>query len=288
MLTRMDMAPPDPARHRSESGARATAETDPQAEGSRGAPLGAPQPRAETSVDAATPRGCPFLLAEGGGWRLDLPTRDHRCAAVSPPAPLSPEKQSRLCLTSAHASCATFLASTTARQARIGTPGSDRATRWGLARTTTVIEDPGGLRARLTASMLDRRRWPAVPAVLLVTTLFTLALSGFRGGSTPAAATASPGGSTTPAQTVRPSARPSVTTSPEASAATAPPSAAPTSRPTGTPAPEESFRTYRVQSGDTLSGIAADFDTTPRAIAELNGITVSSTLRIGQELKIPN
>jgi LysM repeat protein len=287
MLTRMDMAPPDPARHRSESDARATAENH-EAEAFRGASLGASQPRAEASVDAATPRGCPFLLAEGGGWRLDLPTRDHRCAAVSPPAPLSPEKQTRLCLTSAHTSCATFLASTAARQARIGAPPSDRATRWGLARTTTVIEDPGGLRARAMASMLDRRRWPAIPAVLLVTTLFTLALSGFRGGSTPASATASPGGSTTPVQSVRPSARPSATTAPEASATAAPPSVAPTSSPTGTPAPEESFRTYRVQSGDTLSGIAEDFDTTPRAIAELNGITVSSTLRIGQVLRIPN
>jgi lipoprotein NlpD len=42
-----------------------------------------------------------------------------------------------------------------------------------------------------------------------------------------------------------------------------------------------------VQSGDTLSGIAADFDTTARAIAQLNGIAVDSTLRIGQVLKIP-
>lgn len=275
MLTRMDFPPPDPARRLPESDARATADGDAAGETTRGA-----------AADAATPPGCPFLLAEGGGWRLDLPTRDHRCAAVSPPAPLSPEKQSRLCLTTAHASCATFLASTSARQARIGTPVSDRATRWGLARTTTVIEDPGGLRARFVASMLDRRRWPAIPAVLLVTTLFTLALSGFRaGGSTPAAASASPGRPSTPVQTIRPSARP--TPAPEASPSTAP-TTAPSARPTATPAPAESFRTYRVVSGDTLSGIAAEFDTTPRAIAQLNGITVGTTLRIGQVLKIPN
>lgn len=237
--------------------------------------------------DATLPRGCPFLLAEGGSWRLDLPSRDHRCGAVSPPAPLSPEKQSRLCLTAAYASCATYLASTGARQVRVGTPTMDRATRWGLARTTTVIEDPGGLRARLLASMLDRRRWPAIPAILLVTTLFTLALSGIRGGgSNPAAATASPT-RTTVAQTARPSARPTDTPPPAASA-TAPASVAPTPAGTATPEPAETFRTYTVKPGDTLSAIAAKFGTTSRAIADLNDVAVSSTLRIGQVLKIPN
>jgi LysM repeat protein len=70
----------------------------------------------------------------------------------------------------------------------------------------------------------------------------------------------------------------------------------PTTRPTPTPAatprptagPTETFRTYRVVSGDTLSVIASRFGTTPRAIAQLNGMTVSTTLHIGQVLKIPN
>lgn len=245
--------------------------------------------RADAAAGATIPRGCPFLLAHGGGWRLDLPTREHRCGAVSPPAPLSPEKQTRLCLTPAHPSCATYLASMTAREERIGAPPSERATRWGLARTTTVIEDAGGLRARVLASLLDRRKWPAIPAVLLVTTLFTLALSGFRGGdSNTAAATASPTGSAgLPAATLRPTVLPTITPAPDPTP-TAPATAAPTAAPTATPAPAESFRTYRVQSGDTLSAIAAEFGTTSRAIAELNGITVSSTLRIGQVLKIPN
>ncbi len=289
MLSGMNAAQPDPARVDPESQARVAAAPDPArpaapaTEGPRAGPASIADTRIDAATDAATPRGCPFLLAQGGGWRLDLPTREHRCAAVVPPAPLSPEKQSRLCLTAAHSSCATFLASTTARQARLGTPTSDRATRWGLARTTTIIEDAGGMRARLAASMLDRRRWPAIPAVLLITTLFTLALSGFRGtGTTPAAATASPGGST-PVQTLRPSSRPSATQGPDAL-----PSPAPSAGAAGTSAPEESFRTYEVQSGDTLSGIAAEFGTTSSAIADLNGITVTSTLRIGQVLDIPN
>ena len=60
------------------------------------------------------------------------------------------------------------------------------------------------------------------------------------------------------------------------------------STPAVTQAPAATFRTYKVRSGDTLSGIAADYGTTARAIAALNGITVNSTLHIGQVLKIPN
>jgi LysM repeat protein len=263
-----------------------------------GAPRAEPKLRPSAIADEAgaglaVPRGCPFLLAESGGWRLDLPTREHRCAAFSPAAPLAPEKQARLCLTPTHTGCATYLASLAAREARLGTVPGERSTRWGLARTTTVIEDPGGLRARLLALLLDRRRWPAIPAVLLVTTLFTLALSGFR-GDIPAnpIATSSPGPPTPGPRTVPPSA--AASESPIASP-TAPPSTAPTTGPTSAPTPTAApaaspsprFRTYRVLSGDTLSAIAARFGTTVQAIADLNNIANPSLLSVGQLLLIP-
>jgi LysM repeat protein len=174
-----------------------------------------------------------------------------------------------------------------ARAERLGIPSGDRTTRWALARTTAVIEDSGGLRARVGALLLDRRRWPAIPAVLLVGTLFTLAISGLSGGTTPVSATPGPTrlapGSTSAGPTPPPTSSPA----PEATS-TAAPSAAPTSTPAATQVPTATFRTYRVKSGDTLSAIAADFGTTARAIATLNGIAVSSTLHIGQVLKIPN
>lgn len=236
----------------------------------------------------AGPRGCPFLLAEGGGWRLDVPSREHRCAAVSPVAILSLEKQARLCLTAGHPTCATYQASMSARAERLGIPPGDRTTRWALARTTTVIEDAGGLRARITARLLDRRRWPAIPAVLLVGTLFTLAISGLSGGTAPVNATPGPTRLTPgPTATSRPTPQPSPSPAPEATSTTAP-SAAPTSTPPATQAPTATFRTYKVKSGDSLSAIAEDFGTTARAIAALNGISVSSTLHIGQILQIPN
>jgi LysM repeat protein len=248
---------------------------------------------ADAGTDATQPRGCPFLLAEAGGWRLAEASRDHRCAAFTPAAPLSPEKQVRLCLTPTHTNCATFMASMAARSLRLGVPSSNRATRWNLARTTTVIEDPGGLRGRVLALVLDRRRWPAIPAVLLVTTLFTLAVSGFRGGGpAPAAATASP---------ARPTSGPSAavartdvaidTPTPTTTATEAPsPGPSPTSKPTPkpTPKPTAAFRTYVVKAGDSLSVIAQRFGTTPQAIARLSGIGLNSTLRVGQVLRIPS
>src|SRR3954469_8155947 len=112
------------------------------------AEAGVPLAEARLPLAQPSPRlaGCPFLLSEAGGWRLDTPSRDHRCAAFSPPAPLAPEKQLRLCLTDTHVTCATYLASVAAREARLGAPPPERATRWGLARTTSVIQDPGGIR----------------------------------------------------------------------------------------------------------------------------------------------
>jgi len=237
------------------------------------------------------PRGCPFLQSAAGGWRLDLPTREHRCAAFSPSAPLAPEKQSRLCLTDAHTGCATYLASVAAREARLGTAPVERATRWGLARTTAVIEDPGGVRSWLLAQVLDPRRWPAIPAVLLVTTLLTLALSGFRADlPTTAVATSStgPGPSKTPAPL--PTAQPSAAPSPEPTAPASPaPTIASSPQPSSaaSPLPSASFRTYKVKSGDALSIIASKFGTTVKAIADLNHITNPAQLHVGQVLLIP-
>jgi LysM repeat protein len=297
MLPRMDTAGADDPRAdepRADSRSSST-RPEPQVRPSSAAEI------AEAGVDPATPRGCPFLQSGDGGWRLGTPARDHRCAAFSPASPLSLEKQSRLCLTPAHASCATFLASMAAREARLGAVPLDRATRWGLARTTTVIEDPGGVRGRLVGLALDRRRWPAVPAVILVTTLFTLAISGFRAGApSSAAVTATP---TSAAATGTPAPRPSSTGGPTAEpddtdwpsgapseAPTESPATAPTTAPaTAAPsrAPAASFRTYRVVSGDTLSAIAGRYGTTVAALRELNNISDPSKLRVGQVLRIP-
>ena len=45
--------------------------------------------------------------------------------------------------------------------------------------------------------------------------------------------------------------------------------------------------TYRVQSGDTLSGIAARHGVSTSALAQANGLTLRSVIRVGQRLEVP-
>jgi len=45
--------------------------------------------------------------------------------------------------------------------------------------------------------------------------------------------------------------------------------------------------TYTVQKGDTLYGLARRYGTTAQTLANLNGISLNSILRIGQKLKVP-
>jgi len=227
---------------------------------------------------------CPFLVAASGGWRLAVPSREHRCGAVSPPSPLSPQKQTRLCLTEGHLRCATFLAAGAARESRVGSAAMpDRVSRWALARTTPVVEEVGGVRTTLAGMLVDRRRWPAIPAMLLVVALATLGLSSLRGGGA-VTALASPTPETTQVAlaTAAPEPTPTLAATPEPS-----PSVAPTEAPTTAPTPAPSHATYTVKSGDTLSAIAKQYGTTVQAIVDLNGIADAASLKIGQVLKIP-
>jgi LysM repeat protein len=236
---------------------------------------------------------CPYLVAAGGEWRASSPTRDHRCAAVAPPAPLALDKQRRLCLTSTHATCATYEAALAARRER-GTP-SDGAPvlRWGVARTTPVVDVGVGLGATIAGLAADRRAWQAIPAIVLVVALAALGLSGLGRDepatgalptSTPTAAPSRSSASSSPSRTPLDTPSPAPSGSPTASA-TPGASLAPTPAPTTTPGPT-ARSSYTVKRGDTLYGIALAFNTTVAAIKELNGLT-SNTLHAGQVLLIP-
>jgi LysM repeat protein len=66
------------------------------------------------------------------------------------------------------------------------------------------------------------------------------------------------------------------------------PAPSPSSEPTTSPSQqEEKEQTYRVQSGDTLTRIAARFGVTVSALQKHNNISNPNSIRIGQLLKVP-
>jgi LysM repeat protein len=231
---------------------------------------------------------CPYLLSANGAWRSSSVSREHRCAAVAPAAPLALDKQRRLCLVSAHVSCATYAAALAARRERGVSSDGSAAVRWAVARTTPVVDVGVGLGAAVSGLVADRRTWQAIPAIVLAVALVAVALSGLgrdeplTGAVASSTPTLAPAPTRTPLPTAAPTARASATLGPTG---TPSPTVAPTPVPTATPAP--SARTsYKVKSGDTLYGIAGSFGTTVAAIKELNGLT-SNNLHIGQVLLIP-
>lgn len=245
-----------------------------------------PSPRAPASKAI-----CPFLLAADGQWRSSSPAREHRCTAVAPPAILAVEKQRRLCLTAAHEGCASYLAATGPAGRDAGSdlpiPRATRSSGRAFVRTAPLVLDHGRLPVSVT-SVAAERGLGQVALVILLAIAFAAILiarlssgSDDRGGIVTASATPQPSvvAGRSPSATPSPSATGSALPSPSQPSASATPD--PTESPAGT-APA----TYKIRSGDTLSGIAATFGTTVDALAELNDITDTSTLRIGQVLTL--
>jgi LysM repeat protein len=251
----------------------------------------------------ATGAVCPYLLSADGGWRASTPARDHRCTAVAPAALLAPDKQRRLCLAADHTGCATFRA---AAHAPVGAPDGlddDRANRGQrrlarpLARTTPLVLDHG--RVAVTVPGLHGERGVgqlaliAMMGLAFAAILFARLTSGGDAGAGPgvfvvaASPTASPGATRpagSPAPAAGPTDAPSRTLVPTEVQPTPAPATAP---PAPTVAPSAAASTYKVRSGDTLSGIAAEFDTTWQVLAELNGIEDPGRLKVGQVLQLP-
>lgn len=258
------------------------------------APSRAPVPRAPAEpavTTAAAPslaidQICPYLLAANREWRSASPSREHRCTAVDPPAPLATDKQQSLCLVAAHSGCPAYRAARTARAMMVA-PGVDPkvvaaadAARRPIARSTPVVLE----RPRFSIGSIGGREWPAYQAllvVLMVAAFVVLLVARLSAGGTAPTPAPSPSAVPTasPTATPRPTERP--TPSPSPSDAVPSGSIAP-----GSPGPSVALETYRVESGDTLVGIAATFGTTVAELQQLNGLT-GSELRVGQLLKVP-
>ncbi len=281
-----DRSGPEP----SASGRTATASLE--IEPLDGAPVDA------SSDGAATPRDvlCPYLIASPGDWRAAMAVREHTCGAVDPAAPVSIDKQRRLCLGTSHVDCATYRA---ARRALVvdESATSPRPTastsphRWPVASTAPVVLDRGG---PTLALRLDRTAAQVGLVALMVVAFVVLGVARLSAGGD-ASPSAAPSQSTAPVATGSPRASATPARSPSAAPTGSPvPTASPL--PTGSPtptspaasaAPSGGGTTYTVQPGDTLGAIAAAFGTTVKALQELNGIDDPSLIHSGQVLRVP-
>lgn len=227
-------------------------------------------------------RICPYLaLADDGRTVADGFDPEHRCHALSPPAPLERSRQVQLCLTEAHARCERFAAARTAwLAASSGLPRVAPDVAFG--RTRLVLEPEAAWRG-LASSPASRIGRPALlvaaVAAAVIALLVLSSLFGILNG--PPVESASPTASPTRSLSSSP-----LASSPPASIGASAPASAPvpSATPVVTPAPSQ--RTYVVQQGDTLNDIAQRFGTTAEAIKAANGLA-NDTINVGQVLIIP-
>lgn len=223
-------------------------------------------------------RICPYLaLADDGRTVADGFDPEHRCHALTPPAPLERSRQVQLCLTEAHARCERFGAARTAwLAASSGLPRVAPDVAFG--RTRLVLEPEAAWR-NLTNAPATRISRPALlvagVALAVVALLVLSSLFGVLGGA--------PAGSQTATPSPSASAIPSESLAPASAGASS--SLAPASvPPEATPVPSQTI--YIVQEGDTLNLIAQRFGTTVAAIQAANGLS-GTEINVGQELIIP-
>ena len=247
-------------------------------------------PRRRTA--SAVTEVCPFLRDSSGAWRSAYASRDHRCGAVEPPAPLAVAKQRSLCLVPAHRTCATYLAT----QAAAGDGRVDAgAALWPPTRSAPLLLEP--VRGHIPMPGSARTGGQAVLAGLMVLAFLVLVVA--RTTAPPSSGSPQPdtsaGGAATspsPSAVASPSPAPAVTGTPPAPSPSTPASPTTTGTPsataptTPTTSPTAAARRYTVRSGDTLSSIAARFGTTVKAIRAANDLS-GNVIRPGQLLVIP-
>ena len=259
-------------------------------------------PGTALSTAPETAAVCPYLLGIDGAWRSSNASREHRCHAVAPAAPLLPDKQRRLCLVAQHVGCSTYAAAMAAFEE--GGSVLDKPLHRPVTRTAPLVLDRG--RITLTVPGLPERGIGQGGLVALMAVAFgAIAITRLGGGPELRPAAVEPGTTRSPAaveSAVAPSATSDPTTKPAGTPTlvpsggdpTAAPPAATAKPPAKTPKPTTgsggtagTAGTYQVRSGDTLSGIAAKNGTTWQVLARLNGLDDPRKLKVGQVLELP-
>jgi LysM repeat protein len=281
-----------------------TVTSEHHSESTEGGPRARDRRPALPAVALATQRLCPYLVADGFGWRSAAASRDHRCGAVSPPVPLSIDKQRRLCVVSRHTGCPTYLAASEVSRSRddenaatpsfgaaVATPdtrqpGGEAITRWSIVRTVPVLLDRRGISGLATSALRAATTRQTTLIGVLTVAFVVIAFSRLTGG----AATTTPNATLRPTAVVAaasstdvPEATPAPSTPTSPSATVAPVSATP--RPTLPPT--VATANYTVKHGDTLWAIARQFHTSVATIQRLNGMGAATRLHAGDVLKVP-
>lgn len=242
-----------------------------------------------TPVTATTAAVCPYLMSADGRWRASTPTRDHRCTVVTPPAILAADKQRRLCLTSEHTTCATYLAAIDPSRDRASSTRDERRPTRAVTRTAPLLLDHGRVAISMPAFRLERGAGQGGLVALMAVAFAAIVVARLSTGSpapVPAPGQVVVGASASPsaAATLAPAKTPAASVAP--SRTLVPTEVEPTPAPPKE-TPGAAAKTYEVRSGDTLGGIASEFGTTVAILKELNGIENPRLLKVGQVLKVP-
>lgn len=263
-------------------------------------------PSPVTTVTPATAAVCPYLLASDGRWRSSTPAREHRCWVITPPAILAAEKQRRLCLTADHVACSTYRAATDPTDATDHPrPAADHRQLRAVTRTAPLVLDHGRLAIGIPSLRGERGAGQSGLVALMAVAFAAIVVARLSGGG-PNLIPVGAGGDADPPPSVAATRSPTAAATEGATRTLVPTEAEPTPAPaeptdaTPTeaaptePAPTEAAptadpeaRTYTVRSGDTLMGIAGEFDTTVPELMELNDIENARLLRVGQVLELP-
>jgi nucleoid-associated protein YgaU len=235
-------------------------------------------------------RICPFLATgDDGRAVVDGYDATHVCRAGERAQAVDRSQQLGICLDVAHRSCERYAEAMRRRgPTSWPAPAPDAA----ILQTRLVLPPSAG-RRQLTAGPIGPRgrRWliGGALAAVGVAAVATGAVGGL--GSMVASRETTPAPSAS--QPAAPSFTPVILASPSASPTVLPteaPTAVPTSLPTPVPTPvptaAPTVRTYVVQLGDTLNGLALRFGTTVQAIKDANNLT-SDIINVGQVLIIP-